>query len=161
MTCSWQQFSAPGFGIRADLRFRISDFRRRRLLCGLAAGLALNPCGVWACAACYGQSDSPLAQGMNWGIFSLLGVVVMVLGGVAAFFVFLARRSALLAAGSAAGKGEQAAAAPGLAVATGRNAGITWQGMRTHWRLPHKCGAPRGAVGCAPERLVESSDSLL
>ncbi len=47
-----------------------------------------------ACAACYGQSDSPLAAGMNWGIFSLLGTILVVLGGVAAFFVYLARRSA-------------------------------------------------------------------
>lgn len=47
-----------------------------------------------ACAACYGQSDSPLAEGMNWGIFSLLGMIVLVLGGVGAFFVFLARKAA-------------------------------------------------------------------
>jgi hypothetical protein len=38
-----------------------------------------------------------MAVGMNWGIFSLLGVVVVVLGGIAAFFVYLARRSAALA----------------------------------------------------------------
>jgi hypothetical protein len=47
-----------------------------------------------ACATCYGQSDSPLAQGMNWGIFALLVVVAMVLASVTAFFVFVARRSA-------------------------------------------------------------------
>ena len=47
-----------------------------------------------ACAACYGQSDSPLAAGMNWGIFSLLGTIIFVLGAVVAFFVYLARRSA-------------------------------------------------------------------
>jgi hypothetical protein len=35
-----------------------------------------------------------MAAGMNWGIFSLLAVVVTVLGGVAAFFIYLARRSA-------------------------------------------------------------------
>jgi heme/copper-type cytochrome/quinol oxidase subunit 2 len=34
-----------------------------------------------------------MAKGMNWGIFSLLAVVVVVLGGVAAFFVYLARRA--------------------------------------------------------------------
>ncbi len=56
---------------------------------------------LFACAACYGQSDSPMAQGMNWGIFTLLGVIVAVLGGVAAFFVYLARRSAALATESA------------------------------------------------------------
>jgi len=55
---------------------------------------ALTPRLSWACAACYGQSDSPLAAAMNWGILSLLGVIGVVLGGVAAFFVFLAKRSA-------------------------------------------------------------------
>ena len=52
------------------------------------------PASLWACAACYGQSDSPMAQGMNWGIFSLLAVVVLVLGAIAAFFVYLAKRAA-------------------------------------------------------------------
>ena len=43
-----------------------------------------------------------MAAGMNWGIFSLLAVIVTVLGGIAAFFVFLARRAAKLAAAPAA-----------------------------------------------------------
>ena len=47
-----------------------------------------------ACAACFGQSDSRMAQGMNMGIFALLGVITCVLGGVAAFFIHIARRSA-------------------------------------------------------------------
>lgn len=47
-----------------------------------------------ACATCYGASDSPMAQGMNWGIFSLLAVVVTMLSGIAGFFVFLAKKSA-------------------------------------------------------------------
>lgn len=47
-----------------------------------------------ACAACYGQSDSPMANGMNWGIFTLLVVVVGVLGSIAAFFIYLARKTA-------------------------------------------------------------------
>jgi hypothetical protein len=50
-----------------------------------------------ACAACYGRSDSPMAQGMNAGIYALLGVVGTVLCGAATFFVFLARRSAAVA----------------------------------------------------------------
>jgi hypothetical protein len=52
------------------------------------------PQPVWACAACYGQSDSAMAVGMNWGIFVLLGVIGVVLTGVAAFFVFVAARPA-------------------------------------------------------------------
>ncbi len=53
-----------------------------------------QPDALRACAACYGQSDSPLARGMNWGIFCLLAVVVCVLGSIATFFVFLAKKSA-------------------------------------------------------------------
>jgi len=67
---------------------------KKMLCCGLAVCWALHPLSLRACAACYGQSDSPMAQGMNWGIFSLLGVVVVVLGSISTFFVFLARRAA-------------------------------------------------------------------
>jgi hypothetical protein len=37
-----------------------------------------------------------MARGMNWGIFSLLGIIVCVLVSVAGFFVYLANRSAKL-----------------------------------------------------------------
>ena len=63
------------------------------LLC-LALGAAWVPQTLRACAACFGQSDSDLAKGMNMGIFSLLVVVLSVLAGIAAFFVYLARKSA-------------------------------------------------------------------
>jgi len=49
-----------------------------------------------ACSACFGKSDSALAAGMNWGIFTLLGVIGSVLGGVASFFVYLAKKSAAI-----------------------------------------------------------------
>lgn len=55
-----------------------------------------------ACVACYGQSDSPLAEGMNMGILFLLACVALVLGGFVTFFVFIARRSAAVAARRAA-----------------------------------------------------------
>ena len=58
----------------------------------LSAGALVVPRSVWACAACYGQSDSPMAAGMNWGIATLLAMIIFVLGGVAGFFVFLIRR---------------------------------------------------------------------
>jgi hypothetical protein len=96
------------------------DWKRGRKTFGLrgwlaraAAGVLLvalfAPASVRACAACYGQSDSPLAVGMNWGILSLLGMILMVLGGFGAFFVFLAKRSASMAAGSAAKQAGEAA----------------------------------------------------
>jgi hypothetical protein len=75
-------------------RFRMMKW----LLPAFAAGLALSSQPVFACAACYGKSDSPLAAAMNWGIFSLLGVVVSVLSCFGVFGVYLARRSARVAA---------------------------------------------------------------
>ena len=47
-----------------------------------------------ACAACYGESDSALAKGMNAGIFTLLIIVGGLLMGIVAFFVFIYYRSA-------------------------------------------------------------------
>ena len=41
---------------------------------------------VTACTACYGESDSAMAHGMNAGIITLLIIVGGVLAGVAAFF---------------------------------------------------------------------------
>ena len=72
--------------------------RARVFLLATCALLALRAEPVLACAACYGQSDSPLAQGMNWGIFSLLGVLVSVLTGITTFFVVVSRKSAAVRA---------------------------------------------------------------
>jgi len=47
-----------------------------------------------ACATCFGASDSAMAQGMNAGILSLLGVIGFVLLGIASFSIILAARSA-------------------------------------------------------------------
>ena len=85
--------------MKSEIRNPKSEKRARWLKRALAV-LALAPV-CWpeissACAACYGQSDSPLAKGMNWGIFSLLAVVATVLGTIASFFVYLGRRSATL-----------------------------------------------------------------
>ena len=77
-------------------------FGFRPLLCCLVVALASHPGPLWACAACAGQSDSPMAKGMNWGIFSLLAVIGVVLGGVTSFFVYLAKKSATVAAASVA-----------------------------------------------------------
>jgi hypothetical protein len=81
------------------------------LSAGWIASLAFASPSAFACAACYGQSGSPLAEGMNWGIFSLLAVVVCVLGAVAGFFVFLAKKSAVVSAAQAA-SGQMPDAAP-------------------------------------------------
>ncbi|HUA69229.1 MAG TPA: hypothetical protein VMA13_11835 [Candidatus Saccharimonadales bacterium] len=57
----------------------------------LIAAAALAPSPLLACATCHGRSDSPLAYGMNWGIFTLLGFILTVLTCVALFFVHIAR----------------------------------------------------------------------
>ncbi len=49
---------------------------------------------AFACAACFGQSDSSQARSLNAGIFSLMAVIVTILAGAASFFVFLAKKAA-------------------------------------------------------------------
>lgn len=48
---------------------------------------------LMACATCYGQTDSKLAEGMNWGILTLMVVVYGVLMGIASFFGYIIYRS--------------------------------------------------------------------
>ena len=45
-----------------------------------------------ACSVCFGQSDSPLARGTNWGVFFMLGVTAVMLAAFATFFIYLIRR---------------------------------------------------------------------
>ena len=47
-----------------------------------------------ACATCFGESDAPMAEGMNAGIFTLLIVVGGPLAGIATFFIYIIRRGA-------------------------------------------------------------------
>jgi hypothetical protein len=48
---------------------------------------------AFACTACFGQSDSEMAVGMNWGIYTLLGVIGIVLVCIASAFVAVGRRA--------------------------------------------------------------------
>lgn len=52
---------------------------------------------VLACSVCFGQSDSPLAQGTNMAIFFMLGVTAVMLAAFAGFFIYLIRRKRLFA----------------------------------------------------------------
>lgn len=61
----------------------------------VGAGL-LSPGTALACPVCFGQTDSPLAAGVNWGILLLLGVLGGVLFGFVSFFVYLFKRSRAL-----------------------------------------------------------------
>ena len=46
-----------------------------------------------ACPVCFGQSDSPLAKGVNMGVLFMLGTITAVLIGFATFMIYLARRA--------------------------------------------------------------------
>jgi hypothetical protein len=59
-------------------------------------GLLAAPRAALACPVCFGQSDSPLAWGVNMGVFMMLGLVAVVLSAFAAFFVYLMRRARLV-----------------------------------------------------------------
>jgi hypothetical protein len=61
----------------------------------MAAALHAN--SALACAACYGKASGPLVDGMNDGIFFLLGTVVCVLAGVAGVGIYLVKKSAAAA----------------------------------------------------------------
>lgn len=54
-------------------------------------------CGsaLQACATCFGESDSKMAEGMNMGIVALLVVVAGVLGGFLTAGIVLVRRARL------------------------------------------------------------------
>ena len=61
-------------------------------LISLVAVLA-GPNVALACLVCFGATDSPMAEGVNNGIFVLLGVVGAVQIGFVALFVSVRRRA--------------------------------------------------------------------
>lgn len=63
----------------------------------VAALLLAAPRAALACPVCFGQSDSPMAAATNAGIWMMLGVVAVMLGGFASFFIYLIRRANRLA----------------------------------------------------------------
>ncbi len=63
----------------------------------LLALVILAPTQVFACATCYGGNiDSPMADGMNWGIFTLMGVIGTVLATFLTFLIYIIRKSEAL-----------------------------------------------------------------
>ena len=67
---------------------------RRALIATLVVTV---PRAALACPVCFGQNDSPLASGVNMGVFVMLGVTGVVLAGFAGFFIYLMRRARLAA----------------------------------------------------------------
>jgi hypothetical protein len=78
----------------------------RKIISPVLALAALAPSQLPACAACGSANGnmpaSPLTNGMNLGILTLFAVIITVLGSIAAFFVFIIRKEAALAAKAAA-----------------------------------------------------------
>ncbi len=68
------------------------NFMRSLFVYFFAMAVIACPSSVNACAVCFGAPDDPMTKGMQWGIASLLFILVPVLGGVGSFFVFLSRR---------------------------------------------------------------------
>ena len=70
---------------------------RLRILALAGIAFLLRPAATLGCATCFGQTDSPLAKGMNWGILAMLVVVVGMWIAFGTFFVYLARRASKVA----------------------------------------------------------------
>ena len=64
------------------------------LLVGLAA--LLDAQSAQACSVCYGDPNSGMVQGAKAGVLVLLGVVGVVLTGLASLLIFWMRRAANL-----------------------------------------------------------------
>jgi hypothetical protein len=52
------------------------------------------PRSAFACAACTGRSDDAVAQGINAAVLTLLLVLLVVLGAIVSFLVYLIHRAA-------------------------------------------------------------------
>ncbi len=57
-----------------------------KMIFALVMLAAFTSTSAFACTVCSGRSDSSLAVGMNWGIFTLMGVIVTVLATFAGIF---------------------------------------------------------------------------
>ena len=88
---------ANRFRSAVSVWWSVAGGRCRWIVALLTALILAVPRAALACPVCFGQSDAPMAQGVNMGVYFLLGVVVAVLAGFAAFFVYLARRARMFA----------------------------------------------------------------
>jgi hypothetical protein len=71
----------------------VKPIRQSLFLC--AALLA--PAKLFACATCYGGDiDTPMTNGMNWGIFTLLAAIGTVLAVFLTFLIYAIRKSEAL-----------------------------------------------------------------
>ncbi len=61
-------------------------------------GVLLSAEPVLACSVCYGDPNSAMSHGARAGVLVLLGVVGVVLAGIASLLIFWMRRAAQLRA---------------------------------------------------------------
>jgi len=66
---------------------------RKLAVIALITTMSLAPRLVLACSACYGAPGAAQTRGMNFGIFTMLGVTGVVLGGFGGLFFRFARRA--------------------------------------------------------------------
>ena len=59
-------------------------------------GVLLSAAPALACSVCYGDPNSTMVQGAKAGVLVLLGVVGVVLTGIASLLIFWMRRAARL-----------------------------------------------------------------
>ena len=57
-----------------------------------------SPQITWACSVCFGDPNSPMIKGAQWGVLVLLGVVLSVLGGMIVVIISWVRRARALEA---------------------------------------------------------------
>lgn len=59
----------------------------------VAVAMILVPRLAGACSVCFGEPDSPISRGLTVAVLFLVGVIVVVLAGVALFAVSMLRRN--------------------------------------------------------------------
>lgn len=66
----------------------------RHLVATMITGVLLGaPRTTFACSVCMGRGDDTATQGLNAAVLTLLAVLLVVLGSVVGFLVYLIRRS--------------------------------------------------------------------
>ena len=83
-------------GIDRDRRSRSTMLVGVLVTCVLVAA----PRVAFACPVCFGENDSPLALGINYGILAMLGVIGVLWVAFGSFFIYLRRRARLAETGA-------------------------------------------------------------
>jgi len=88
----------------------------------VASVMLLVPRAAFACPVCFGQNDSPLALGINYGILAMLGFVVTLWVAFGSFFIYLRRRARLVETALPAGDAPRRPGAGATVEATAEHA---------------------------------------